>query len=410
MTQPIIDISMPIITDSSAKSVAPLIKVVNKLKKNGAEIAAFSEAERLKPYFKKMDAYVARLSKGPDADPWPKDMSKPGTLSKIFTTLAAKTQNLMLSETVIAPDSLLTARTTRDLYKNPQFTVSFDHYGHKIRFGCLQVLETDSTIFDKLRILKPSSECAPRSSIALSVLYLDHEMMDSAIAEIGQDKLSHLLSALSPVMNEVNHDMLHHMTIPVIIGTVAKQFARSSIHGAINAWSDALPDYEAWAHAAHEKILLGGEDAAAFTAEMTQHVDDYFDRLPGIKNEVCADYFGMVMAHTLTRLYSLDAPIMHRCLERMYESDRNASTIANGVSFEDYVRLRELRAFDNIADDPSYQTPLGKYKIKKYHELFAISREDVRNHTLGNSVVGDNAHETVDADTKQMLNITHKIL
>jgi hypothetical protein len=168
--------------------------------------------------------------------------------------------------------------------------------------------------------------------------------------------------------------MLHHFTSPLINSHVAKKFSFDDIvkpepkDGPIHTWSGTLPRassysyYEEWAQAGHEKVLLapGNEEQ---TAEISKRVAGYFNELKRIGEEMArdkgreraheaVDYFGMVMAHALTRVFPLNHPVMTQCMDAMEKADPLPG-----------VCLREARDMVPQTDDTPYRT-LRKYFAK----------------------------------------------
>jgi hypothetical protein len=384
--KPPVIITAPIITGTDPEHLAPLLEMIESLKANGATAVAEVEAERLSPYFQKMGTYLTAAMERFQALDTAPELAKPEKLSDLFNQVAARTNNALISEVVILPSDAFQTATLGGEREHVQYSPTFEYGDKGIRFGFLQIYQRN-----KLNIV--------RSSVTIPTLELDARMMKTARDIVGHDGLKELLEKLSPVMNAVNHDPLHHFTLTTLVPIVASPINRGTSGYAIDQWSDLTSDYERWAHVMHENILMhdGGQGVNQYIA---QNMQAYFDILQTLQEKTaadtgipredinqCVDYFSMVMAHTLTRLYPLTSDMMDVCLRRVMELDPAPEKVRSSPYIpEDHIKgvFREyalagynLKPWDRKTEET---ITLDQYKLVRYEQLIGISQEDCFNH------------------------------
>jgi hypothetical protein len=341
----------------------PLLDFVESLKYNSNVDVAKAEVERLAPYMAGLSLYLteAMASLDPASDAArEKDtlqsLTTPGALSGLFTAMARCTCNTILSEVAIAPDNIKLTGPASSLFGS-EFNSNYNYRGHRCNFGFLQVYEAG---------------VGASYSTTLPIFLLDRGMMDA----IAPHTPEAMLRDFQRVMTLVNHDMLHHFTTPIINNSTANTFGNRPNNAIFSDWRDTLPSagslnnfYEAWAQVAHEKVLLSPGNHRD-TGEIIQSMERFFNELERIRDAMAqdgtpesaeraretTDYYGMMMAHALTRAYPLDHLVMDYCFERMGTLDTMPERTLKdcsetflfgheslGPDASDYDRLNALR-------------------------------------------------------------------
>ncbi|MBI3441999.1 MAG: hypothetical protein HY052_09425 [Proteobacteria bacterium] len=351
-----VTVTAPIIIDATtAEGVQPFLDFVHQLEGHSNTEIAAEEDRRLQPYFSSMSAYLTRAIDKADPEKVNKaelgKLTTRGALSGIFNAMAAKTHNTMTSDVVIMPDNIYTTGPASHLFEGRRaFNTNYNYCGHSFNFGFFQVFEMgDNPVFliDNDQVTEVSNKKIKRSSTTFPTFRIDHRMMD----KVPPSQLTSLLRDFQKVMTFVNHDMLHHFTSPIINSGTVKKFGDNDKQ--MSAWDDKIPyvsiggSYEHWAQIGHEKALIAPENTVLLDDIRTK-LDHYFDELKRVGESLMQknkpntpitstlanifnrkeheaheviDYFGMVMAHALTRVFPLNHPIMTHCLQSLQKAD-----------------------------------------------------------------------------------------
>ncbi|TAL36147.1 MAG: hypothetical protein EPN97_06530 [Alphaproteobacteria bacterium] len=331
-----VTVHAPVIVDASTDAgVQPLLDFVGALESHSNVEVAKAENQRLGPYFAAVSGYLKHVMNsigplqatlGPQHDSLEK-LTTPGALSGLFNAAAERTHNTIISEVAILPQEILSKGPASFLFGDPQFKVHYAYGGHMFNFGFLQVHEG-------------GDRKTAKSSTAFPTFILDNAMM-KAVAPHQPEKM---LRDFQAAISFVNHDMLHHYTTPIINPVVARKFRFEDVVGEpgkpepIHAWYKKLPQrssynilYEEWAQMGHESAMLDPANAGQ-VADLGARITRYFNELKRIGGEMtekkgvdeahaAVDYFGMVMAHALTRVFPLNHPVMTHCLECLEAAD-----------------------------------------------------------------------------------------
>jgi hypothetical protein len=426
-------VSAPVVIDTgSEEGVQPLLDFVSSLKFHGNKAVAEEESHRLAPYFSAMSVYLTRaidalLPNKKDAGEFAgvaekykdsmKKITTPGGLSGIFNAMAACTRNTLISDVAVMPYSIKANKKASDLFDGwNDFNVDYNYSGHIFDFGFLQVCKDGTWAQDG-------------NSITFPTLMIDNEMM----ADIAAHQPEQLLRDLQAVTTFVNHDMLHHFTSPAINAKIANKYVPAA-DTPINEWFRSLPIgglYEEWAQIGQEKILLSPENAAQ-VEDVCKKLDHYFDELKRIGEEIreesymgdaqdahnIVDFFGMMMAHVLTRIFPLNHPVMAHCLDCLQQADpapenalADCARMAEdwqdeyqsydrgqllkfirkaiedtGSDVEELIGSKKLsdiiQSYKNLSCDilPDNDSEVG-YKNIKLLQLIRLSGEDIHPHT-----------------------------
>lgn len=302
------------------------------LRQNNTIVAGL-EAERLKPYF---NALATQLAKDIEAAPLAKLdrarlalLAKPDNLTTLFNTVACRTGNTILSEIVIAPDSLFGRKDVME--GNTKFFGHYAYEGHGFTLGFLQIFTHDK-----------------KTSTSIPLFAFDEKMM----ATIEPFESERLLQAFQTVMTASNHDMLHHYTNETLNPAIAKtsralpmpqtetsirQWGRQFF----NAASDtALDSYEGWLILNHARISRLMREDSAENEKLRGACDQFFDELnrigqamvvasPPGQAHVSVDYFGTLLCFALMRFMPLDHPLLNHAIERLQQADPDAGAVIN---------------------------------------------------------------------------------
>lgn len=330
-----LSVEAPIIVDGmTQEGVQPLIDFVSGLEAHTSETIAAAEGRRLAPYFGALSNYFRRALKSlagedelinRDKDALEK-LTTPESLEGVFNAVSRRTHNAIISDVAILPNSIGTGPASH-LFKHMQFQVRYNYRGHMFNFGFVQVHEDGDAKKGK-------------SSTSFPTFILDKRMLD----EIAPHNPGALLKEFQGIMSWVNHDMLHHFTSPIINPIVAKKFSFDDVvkpedkNGPIHVWSRSLPRvnvfssyYEQWALISHEKVMLAPGNEAQ-VVEVAKGIRGFFTELERVGADIArdkgpekahetVDYFGMMMAHALTRVFPLDHPFMSYCMECLQKAD-----------------------------------------------------------------------------------------
>lgn len=348
----------PIIIDALTNvGVKPLFDFIDALEKHSNIEVARAENERLTPYFKAVSRYlqsVAYETAATDEDAVKlESLSTPGALAGLFNAAARQTHNTILSDVAILPSGIVSWGPAYPLFQSRQFKVGYEYDGHTFNFGFLQVYEG-------------GYRNGAESSTAFPTFMLDSKMMNV----IAPHEPLELLRGFQEVISFVNHDMLHHFTTPILNPVVAKKFRFEDVvvqpgePDPIHAWYRGLPQksrndilYEEWAQMSHESALLAPGNEAQ-VEELTGKVTEYFRHLKRIGEDIArdkgedeahktVDYFGMVMAHALTRVFPLNHPLMTHCIDSLQKADPGAAKFLKDAEHSITGRPSRIRELYN---------------------------------------------------------------
>lgn len=339
-----VTVKAPIITDGTTEEgVQPLLDFVKSIEAHSNTEVAVEEAKRLQPYFSALSVYLTRALKEADPEsPTARDRKElkgliaPGELSDMFNAMADYTCVTLTSDVVIMPGKIRegpAAHLFPETY-NPIF-----RYGdHPFSFGFLKLFEG-------------GHEATARSGTTVPIFMLDTRLME----EIAPHQPAKLYRHLQVVVTDMNHDMLHHLHSLAIGDQVAHKFkGHNRYYNPVTTWATALPasswagGIEEWSQISHGKVFMtpGNE---ALIKEVGANLDRYFDELARIskalskdKAHEVVDYFGTVMAQTLSRTFPFNHPLMTQCLDRMQTADPFSEPELLKAAVKQYVKITEL--------------------------------------------------------------------
>lgn len=353
-----VTVHAPIVIDAlTDKGVKPLLDFIDALEKHSNIELAEAENKRLTPYFKAVSRYLQRVAyETAETDEKAIELnglSSPGALAGLFNAAARQTHNTILSDVAILPSEIVFWGPAYPLFQSRQFKVGYEYDGHTFNFGFLQVYEG-------------GYRNGAKSSTAFPTFMLDSKMMKAVAPHEPLD----MLRRFQEVISFVNHDMLHHFTTPIINPVVAQKFrfedvvAQPGEPDPIHAWYRRLPRksrndilYEEWAQMSHESALLAPGNEAQLE-ELTGKVTEYFRHLKRIGEDIAqsegkdkahktVDYFGMVMAHALTRVFPLNHPLMIQCIDSLQKADPGAGKFLKDAEYSITGRPSKLRELYN---------------------------------------------------------------
>lgn len=308
-------VKAPIILDAGTKKgVRPLLDYAESLKRQNNVTVALAENNRLQNYIRGMSRYFSSIAESEKE----KHRAKPEHLSALFNEMAVCTKNTLISHVAIAPMDTRDG-PARALFAERRFEPSYLMAGARFSFSFIQVFQEG---------------LGERSSTTFPVFEIDPKMIKAVAPHAPQEMLGHF----QEVMSLVNHDIWHHYTAPGIRSDVAHDFLNIKgrswrVQNSIQRWmeQDNANRYEDWSHIVHEKVLLAPENKD-LVAAVPSAVDGYFDELSRVvsgisaekgseKAHEAANFYGLLMAHALTRAFPLNHPVMQQCMARMEKAD-----------------------------------------------------------------------------------------
>ena len=319
-----VTVKAPIITGGMTKEgVQPLFNFVNSIETHNNKEVAAEEAQRLEQhYFGGLSIYLTCALNNADPESMPgqnkeelKKLITPGKLSAAFNAIAAYTRNTIISEVMILPRDIKNGPAWKMFMQN--FNPTFKYGKHDFSFGFLQIYEGGNWQ-------------TARSSTTVPTFTLDAKLMK----QIEPHQPAELYHHLQRVLTDMNHDMLHHFHSPYINRQIAHKFLgldKDRWAGSIMQWARSLVGgekrVEEWSQVSHGKIYMAPENAP-LVKKTAENVESYFDELARIGKALpkddaheIVDYFGTIMAQTLSRTFPFNHPLMTRCLERLQTAD-----------------------------------------------------------------------------------------
>lgn len=339
MATPALAVHAPIITDGiTEEGVAPLVKYVAAIETHSNTDVFAKETERLQPYFSALSTYLTHALQNTDIadNETLQDLITPGQLSAAFNKMAEYTRNTLISDFVIMPSDIKTGPAA-SLFAGYQFDPAFSYGETGFNFGFLQILEKDNK----------------RGSTTIPTLTLDAGLMK----EIAPHQPEKLYKNLQTILTAMNHDMLHHLHSPLVSGGIARKFvadAKERWAPHIAAWGASLGSnrLEEWSQVSHGKMFMAPNNDH-LVEEVSNNIDACFDELaritqtmPKSKAHGITDYFGTVIAQTLSRAFPFNHAVMMKCIDRMQEIDPLSEAELLEDAFRKYSRMRKDTIFE----------------------------------------------------------------
>lgn len=334
-----IELKAPVITNAFDPGQAQeILQFIDTLRWSRVTDVAAAEAERLfrNGYFEALGAYARTAFPGmtirAEQDRHRLSMTSPDQIKFLFNDIVQLTHSALLSEVVIIPSNIYDAQKTEVVFHRPRYEQPYISAFGEFRFGFFQA-------FDKER----------QNSTTFATFTIDSKTI-APLLPCGADKL---FTDLQSVMTLVNHDMLHHLTSPVIDSNVAhKNDHRLTtglpIHGWANRvahyWGETEP-YEDWAQITQERVVLMNDPDGQKTKS---HVENYFSELTRIRDEMmekakdetqktaareAVNYCALLMGHALLRVYPLNHSVMVDCVDRMTAVDPEPEATCHDAFF-----------------------------------------------------------------------------
>jgi len=332
-----VTVKAPIITDGLIQEgVQPLLDYVASIETHSNTEMFAEETKRLKPYFSALSIYLTHALK--NADPVSmtpqeqetlKGLITPGKLKAAFNKMAACTRNTLISDFVIMPEAIKQGPAAH-LFGEVQFDPKISYGKSYFTFSFLQIFERGDR----------------RSSTTIPTLTLDTRLMD----EIAPYQPTELYRRLQLILTDMNHDMLHHLHSPFINNSIAHNFLGSGTESRapdMMKWRKSLAEgrLEEWSQVSHGKMYMTPQNAR-LVKEVSENLDACFDELARITKALpkdraheIADYFGTLVAHTLSRTFPFNHPLMARCLEHMRAIDPLSEAELLEDAFKKYGKL-----------------------------------------------------------------------
>ena len=279
------------------------------------------------------------------------EIMKPRKLSRLFTAVAKDSQNVILSEMIVASEGLLNNPVLAAIPHKKFFsadTYQYRQYG----LGFIQV---------------PAQE--GRDSVSVSVLTLSSGVMLRTPAAAATP----LLTALQKIVTAGNHDMQHHYTNKLLnanISTTTKNEMLNPADG-LTAWhkryftkaygDKSADSYESWLMLNHSRTFMQMDPD--HHTDVQAAVAEYFDMLDGLSKTMSPhdiDYLAMMACFALQRYVTLDHPLMLYAVARTEKMDSQPHKVKMARdAFKDKMqqdeKLAEIAAsYPDLLDDTSY--------------------------------------------------------
>lgn len=399
----------PILLKNTESPTQRLHQYLDAFVNDGNVPAAGVEALRLTPYF---DAMARYLKDAGESDTLVQPYTNRKALAEIFNDMATYTHNTLVSPVILMPASPYTAMRIPPNLDNYGQSGNRLFYRYNVPFD-----HKKPALFDMLHPRRDFSfgfaqvdDKHKESTVSVSIMLLSPDALDW-VADFSPLPM---LRALQRVMTAVNHDPLHHLTMPILTGSVAHKFFNQH-RTPLRRWAAntfTQVDYEDWAQQTHQKILLhpGNE---TLVEGIRQNVDRYFDQLARISadmtslhlaREEAVNYFGMTMLAALTRVFPLDHAVIGHALQRLKETEPAPPTRkqlgrwwAENRDIYDIRREDVIEAYKKHGFD---MTAKRGYKNMRLIQLTEMSHRDVLAHTPGLNRRLDNS---IDALMVQMV-------
>lgn len=328
----------PVVLSADESGLAPLFEYMAAVAPQNHMALARQEAARLQPYFTALSRHLqddlnAEPALFADSRERTEKLITPGSLTRLFLTVAEQTNKIMLSEIIIAPgavydDREITQRVFGSWQTPYHSTTRYD--GRTVHFGFDKLFERNAG-GDKL------------SETALGVITFDDEMLKN-LAGYNPRKMA---AALQTIATTVNHDMLHHIHMDT--GAPARFMDKKPpgfhMSNPRDKWLRNFPfDFEQVPKVDDIESFLIMHQAKTMQYLDQQPLRDavgtYFDELARIgaamkEKAVTAadpaaalreahdtvDYFSTVMGATLLRFLPVNHPLMQQALTGMEKAD-----------------------------------------------------------------------------------------
>jgi hypothetical protein len=301
----------------------------------------------------------------------------PDRIQQIFKDAAAVTRSALISEVVILPSNIYHSPKTESMFRGERFDVPYRTAFGGFKFGFFQV-----------------SDKTGRQNSTFATFTIDSETIAPLLPQGAQKMFADLQS----VMTLVNHDMLHHLTSPILTPTVSDKHDQKLVYGLpVHAWGDnvrrygwggSTEAYEDLVQITQEHVVLQGDPKGKKT---TAIVDSYFDELTRLrdgalkaatsydaKDDVrsAVNYCALLMGHALLRVYPLNHPVMTSCLDRMLAVDPAPEKTLDDTCLNYTVFSREDRkkVLETLSVKPV------EFKIKDTFEALRPSLDVLRHY------------------------------
>lgn len=417
--------------DVLTQDVAVWSRLIQTLQDANNVSLARREAVRLTDYFKSLSALLETEEQPGAFHPGPE------TIAKVFTGLAARTRNTMLSQVIVMPQFAAAADRQAVFSQRRGYYKEYYIADKIMTFGFLDVAAKGAGTY--------------RCAKTLPYQLLDRGVMESLMPHDPASLMRHYQN----IIDFANHDPLHHLTLPFVVGHGSGREISSTAnmdYETFALWHKDMPrsygaaSYEDWAHILHEKVMTSAAsremvdafraDLKAFFVELARLGDDMAaagrtvdDLRPDIH------YMGMVAAHAVSRVFPLNHPVMSECLAHVAATDPDpsraltdcAGQLMNGAESVAGLHDREiLHAIKNkviaaVVDEKGIisactasgiklfpaESVMPSYEQLKLLELIAVSRSDVFPHVPENTPLRQQAVRYAADALKLAADITH---
>lgn len=287
-------------------------------------------------------------------DETPQTLYDTKRLSGMFNRIAADTGAILLSEVGIVSEDSLKMLSDRARARSDNvhfFSKGMEVAGYKYQLGFIQCQ-------------KPHNG----ASMAFAVMALDKRIIERLSPDIAVG----MLDSLSHIATAGNHDVLHHLTSPLLNENISVQRVAPDYAAALNTLvqsyltlDDNRPDgYESWAlvsHAATWREMR--QTPEAYNLQMQTNL--YYDAVERLNAALIADdagesvrhkvidYLSTIGTYALMRIVPMNDPLMEQVLTRIEKmSPSDEATLAH------YMRERyrnPLTQYPERADLPDLQ-------------------------------------------------------
>jgi hypothetical protein len=314
-------LNTPVLSSSRPAQVLEFNDFVNRMR-TGAVPIAQEESERLEPEFGALAQLLAE-----EGQALPEHY-----LSNLFNAVAADTRNLVLSEIMIIPETLLDKGGT-------QFNAEMSYDGHSFTFGFEQIFSADET-----------------SSVSLPHFAFNAGIMGA----VRPYRPEVMLKEFQRLMTAGNHDWLHHYSNVILNSRISKTAGKHATP--LHVWrsknfpygQDSNPQsYESWLMLEQARIRRTLEEGLE-GKKLEKSCDRFFDELARIGREMAkarsveeaheaVDYFGTLLGFALMRYVPLNHPLFVQAIEGLREADPSSGVIEEK---KDEIKLASTDALE----------------------------------------------------------------
>lgn len=290
-------------------------------------------------------------------------------LRLLFQAVAARTTNVILSQVLIAPVTVMDR--PGDFMPARIYAKPARYRGASFALGFVQVQQIKS-----------------RGDFSVSVPFFGFDR--DYMADIAFLQPEKMFEAFRTVMTAGNHDMQHHLTNTTLNAAIADTSGRATLapRRGVSTWSsdhfgDIIRDedvrsYESWLILSHARIqssVMAESDVVAcavdtFLTELSRITAHLRAEMHDIDASVVSDYFGTMLGFVMMRFLPFNHPLFQQTLARLEKIDplagQSQQAAESSTAFVD-LQLQYL--------DAGQPLKVNQYGIKKINDIVQLAPE-----------------------------------